>query len=110
MDIRQGGGKLYRSGSEKLVSAIDYKIYEDLTTEPARWWGEFYLDTNMNIKEDNGYVVELEDGRRGRCYVKRLSNRVLRGIPSRYMYRLTSISPLASVECKGEGDKGGEVD
>jgi hypothetical protein len=110
MEIKHGDGKLYRVGSEQLVSAVEFKLYEELDSGSVRWWGELYLDTNLRIKEDNRYIVEFEDGRKGRCYVQRLSNRVLVGMPSRHMYRFSGISPLASGECKGEGDKGGEVD
>jgi hypothetical protein len=94
MEIKQGRGKLYRIGSEQLVATIDYKLYQDLTIEPERWWGEFYLDRSIKINEKDGYIMELEDGCKGRCYVKKLVNRVLPGIPACYVYRANGISPL----------------
>jgi hypothetical protein len=94
MEIKQGRGKLYLIGSEQLVSDIDYKLYQDLAIEPARWWGEFYLDRSIKISEEEGYIMELEDRCKGRCYVKKLVNRVLPGIPARYVYRANGISPF----------------
>jgi hypothetical protein len=48
----------------------------------------------LNIRENERYVVELEGGRRGGCYVKKLVNRVVRGVPPRYLYHFTSTGPL----------------
>lgn len=94
MEIKQGRGKLYRIGSEQLVSDVDYRLYQDSALEPARWWGEFYLDRSIKIGEEDGYIMELEDGCKGWCYVKKLVNRVLPGIPARYVYRVNGASPL----------------
>jgi len=94
MEIKQGRGKLYRIGSEQLVSDVDYRLYQDLTIEPERWWGEFYLDRSIKINEKDGYIMELEDGCKGRCFVKKLVNRVLPGIPARNVYRANGISSL----------------
>jgi len=94
MEIKQGRGKLYRIGSEQLVSDVDYRLYQDSALEPERWWGEFYLDRNIKIDEDDGYIMELEDGGKGRCYVKKLVNKVLSGIPARYVYRVNGASLL----------------
>jgi len=94
MEIKEGRGKLYLIGSEQFISDIDYKLYQDLADEPGRWWGEFSLVIRVKINEDDGYIMELEDGRKGRCYVRKLVNRVLNGIPARYVYRANGISPL----------------
>jgi len=94
MDIKEGRGKLYRIGSEQFLSDIDYKLYQDLTVESERWWGEFYLDRGVKIEEEDGYVIELEDGCKGRCYLKKLVNRVLPGIPAKSVYRVNGSSPL----------------
>jgi hypothetical protein len=94
MEIRQGRGKLFQVGSEQLVSDIDYKLYQDPAIEPARWWGEFYLDRSIKIREEDRYIIELEDGCKGRCFVKKLVNRVLPGIPARWVYRVNGVSPL----------------
>jgi hypothetical protein len=93
-EISRGTGKLYRLGSEQLIDTIKYQIHEDLAEEPPRWWGEFTLTNIMNIRESDRYIIELEDGRKGECYVKKLVNRVVRGVPPRYLYHFNGISPL----------------
>jgi hypothetical protein len=95
MDIKHGDGKLYRFNNQQLVSSVEYKLYEE-DSSGIHWWGELYLDTNIRILEDKNYVMEFDDSRKGRCVVKRLSNRVLIGMPSRHMYRFTGIGPLGA--------------
>ena len=92
--ISQGKGNLYRIGSEKFVDVVNYQIYEDFTTEPAHWWGEFTFANSMNVRESDRYVIELEDKRKGKCYLKKLVNRVARGVPPRYLYHFTGFGPL----------------
>jgi hypothetical protein len=97
MDIKHGDGKLYRFSNQQMVSAVEYKLYEE--QDPGmygHWWGELYLDSNLRIIEDKNYVMEFQDGRKGRCVVKRLSNRVLIGIPSRHMYRFTGMGTMGN--------------
>ena len=92
--ISRGRGKLYRIGSEQFVDTINYQLHDDLAAEPFHWWGEFTLATSMNIRESDRYIIELEDGRKGGCYIKKLVNRVVRGVPPRYLYHFTGTSPL----------------
>ena len=94
MEIHRGRGKLYRHSSEKLVGTINYKIQEESAAEPTRWWGEFTFTDSASIRDGERYTIELEDGRRGWCYLKKLVNRVVRGIPPRYVYHFTGTSPL----------------
>jgi hypothetical protein len=94
MEIKEGRGRLYLIGSEKFISDVDYKLYQDLDAEPARWWGEIYLDRGIKIDEEARYIIELEDGRKGRCFVKKLVNRALPGIPAQYVYRLNGVGLL----------------
>jgi hypothetical protein len=94
MEIKQGRGKLYLIGSKQFISEIDYKLYQELDTEPKRWWGEFYLDRSMKISEGKEYIMELEDGGKAQCYVRKLVNRVLPGIPARCVYRVNGMDLL----------------
>jgi hypothetical protein len=93
-EISRGKGNLYRIGSEEYIDAISYQIHEDRTVESAHWWGEFTLSNIMNIHENDRYIIELEDRRKGSCYVKKLVNRVVRGVPPRYLYHFNGTSPL----------------
>jgi hypothetical protein len=95
MDIKEGRGKLYIiGGSEQFLSDIDGKLYQDLKAEPPRWWGEIYIDRGIKINEKEGHVIELEDGCRGQCFLRKLVNRVLPGIPARSVYRVNGIGLL----------------
>jgi len=94
MEIKEGRGKLYLVGSKQLISDIDYKLYQELAVELERWWGEFYIDRGVKISEEEGYIVELKDGCQGRCFVKKLVNRVLPGIPARNVYRVNGMGSL----------------
>ena len=94
MEINRGKGKLYRQGSLQLVGGIDYQLHEEIATGAARWWGEFTFTESISIRESDKYVMETEDGRRGWCHLKKLVNKVVRGIPPRYVYHFNGITPL----------------
>jgi hypothetical protein len=94
MEIKEGRGKLYLIGSEQFLSDIDYKLYQDAAAEPPRWWGECYIDRSVKISEEEGYIIELGDGGRGRCFVRKLVNRALPGIPARNVYRVNGVGLL----------------
>ena len=92
--MSRGRGKLYRIGSEQFVDTINYQVYEELTSDPLRWWGEFTFTDNVGIRDSAQYIIELEDGRGGRCYLKKRVNRVARGVPPRYFYYFAGLDPL----------------
>jgi hypothetical protein len=94
MGMNRGRGKLYRIGSEQFVTAINYQVHEALTTDPPRWWGELTLNENVDIRSSDRYIIKLEDGRKGKCYLKKLVNRVARGVPPRYFYHFTGLDLL----------------
>ena len=94
MEINQGRGNLYREDSQELVDSINYKIHEDVAAEPTRWWGELTFSDSVNPRDTERYIIKLEDGRTGRCYLKKLVNRVVRGVPPRYVYHFTGSSAL----------------
>ncbi len=70
--IDQGRGKLYQDGSEQSVAGIDYQLHEELTADPVRWWGEFTFTRSVAVRENDRYIIELEDGRKGNCRLKKL--------------------------------------
>ncbi len=86
-----GKGKLYRSDDEQLLGDIDYQLQDESKTS---WWGELIFIDYVRIGDGGGYIIELEDNRRGRCYLKKRVNRAVSGVPPRYIYHFTGSSPL----------------
>ena len=84
-------GKLYKSDNEQFVANISYHFQDGSATS---WWGELVLEEYQHINDGAGYVIELEDKRKGRCYLKKRVNRAVSGVPPRYMYRFTGTGPL----------------
>ena len=92
--ISRGRGKLYRIGSEQFIDTVKYQLHEEVTAELARWWGDLTFTEYIDTREGDHYLIELEDGRKGGCYLKKLVNRPVSGVPARYVYRFTGNSPL----------------
>jgi len=92
--INRGRGKLYGDNSEQFVADIKYQVNEDLTVEPAWWWGEFSLTEYIKVGDDDRYIIELEDGRKGKCHVKKRVNRAVSGVPPRYIYNFKGLGSL----------------
>ena len=90
-----GKGKLYRSDDEQLLGDIDYQFQD---TSETSWWGELIFIDYVRISDGGGYILELEDCRRGRCYLKKRVNRAVSGVPPRYVYHFTGTSPLDGAE------------
>ena len=72
-----GIGKLYKSNSEFLVD-VNYHFYGE---SQAGWWGELVPTEYKRLGEGEGYVLEFEDGRKGRCSLKKRINRAVNGPP-----------------------------
>jgi len=77
-----GIGKLYKSNNEFIVD-VNYRLYDESET---RWWGELVPTEYKRLNEGEGYVLELEDKRRGRCSLKKRINRAVNSTPSLYYY------------------------
>jgi hypothetical protein len=43
----------------------------------------------VRIKDGPGYVIELEDGRKSRCALKKRVNRAVTSLPPRYVYHFS---------------------
>ena len=87
-------GKLYKSNDEQFLANVDYQLYDK---SPAKFWGELRLDEYRRVDDGGGYMIELEDKRKCQCYLKKIVNRAVSGLPPRYIYRFTGnvfISPL----------------
>jgi hypothetical protein len=79
-------GRLYQSSDEQFIAEVNYNFQHE---EPQRWWGELTLVDFVRIKDGSGYILELEDGRRGRCSLKKRVNRAVTSLPPRYVYHFT---------------------
>ena len=84
-------GKLYQSSDDQLVGKVNYQLQHESET---RWWGELTLVDYIKIKEGSGYVIELEDGRRSRCILKKRVNRAVSSLPPRYVYHFSGNGEL----------------
>ncbi len=79
-------GKLLQSADEKFISMVNYQFQHD---EDNRWWGELTLVDYVRLKDGSGYILELEDGRRSRCSLKKRVNRAVTSLPPRYVYHFS---------------------
>jgi len=88
-----GIGKLYRSSDEDFVVTVSYRLHDET---PTNWWGELILMewVHRPINEDAGYIIELDDKRKGRCYLKNIVDPTLREAVPCYIYHFTGASSL----------------
>ena len=79
-------GILYHSSTEQLIANVNYQFQHE---EEHRWWGELTLIEYKQIKDGGGYNIELEDGRRSRCALKKRVNRAVTSLPPRYVFHFS---------------------
>lgn len=84
-------GKLYRSNDEEFVAEVTYQFQDESETS---WWGELSLVEYKRIGDSGGFIIELEDKRRGTCYLKKRVNRAVSGVPPRYVYHFSGTGAL----------------
>ncbi len=88
-------GKIYRVSDNEFITEVNYKFQEE--TESG-WWGELTLTDYKRISDNDIYLIELDDMRTGRCRLRKRVNRAVSGIPPRYVYQFTGMSPLQPPE------------
>ena len=76
-------GRLLQSSDEKQIAEVNYQFQHETET---KWWGELTLVDYVRIKDGAGYIIELEDGRKSRCNLKKRVNRAVTSLPPRYVY------------------------
>jgi len=81
-----GVGKLYTSSCED--SAV---THDEI---PTNWWGELILLECRRINDGAGYIIELEDKRRGNCYLRNQVGQSLSKVVPCYRYNFTGTSSL----------------
>jgi len=70
MQVLKGTGKLYDADGKQVIATVNYQIREKPPTEYTlgEWRGSFDLDCYIDIHPE--YIIELEDGRRGTCFIE----------------------------------------
>ena len=81
-----GTGKLYQASNEQFLANVNYQFQHE---SPQQWWGELTLVEYMRVSDGSGYILELEDNRKGRCTLKKRVNRAVTSLPPRYIYRFS---------------------
>ena len=76
-------GKLYNVHDEQLLAEVDYKCYNE---SEVGWWGELTLTEFQRLKDGDGYIIEMIDGRHGTCTLKKKVNRAVQGLLPLYCY------------------------
>ena len=79
-------GRLYQSSEENFIAEVNYQFQHE---SEHRWWGELILMDYVRIKDGSGYLLELEDGRRSKCALKKRVNRAVTSLPPRYVYHFS---------------------
>lgn len=83
-------GKLGAYNGEFLAN-VDYKLYDESV---HNWWGELTLTEYLRLRDGDGYIIELEDGRKGKCFLKKKVNRAVYGLLPLFCYHFRGNSPL----------------
>ena len=81
-------GKLYSSNDEQFVANVNYQFYDK---SPTNLWGELTFSEYRLVHDGAGYVIELEDGHKRQCHLKRRINRAVTGVPPRYVYHFKAV-------------------
>ena len=79
-------GRLYQSHDEKFIAEVNYQFQHE---SEAKWWGELTLVDYVRIKDGGGYLLELENGARSKCALKKRVNRAVTSLPPRYIYHFS---------------------
>ncbi len=92
--VVSGIGKLYRIDEEEAIASVNYQIRANPSAFSSQWMGEIVLRDAVDIGDGGLFVIELEDGSRGKCALKKMINRATSSVPPRFVYRLTGSGSL----------------
>ncbi|MDD4230586.1 MAG: hypothetical protein PHU52_03480 [Dehalococcoidales bacterium] len=76
-------GHLYNAKDGNLIVEVNYRLIVD---RADHWWGELTLSDFKRIKDGDSYLILMEDGRKGRCFLKKKVNRAVQGLSPLYCY------------------------
>ncbi len=77
-------GKLYSIYDRQLSAEVEYQCYGE---SKQYWWGELTLTEFQRLRDGDGYVIELEDRRRGNCSLKKRVNKAVQGLAPLFCYQ-----------------------
>jgi hypothetical protein len=77
-------GKLYNGYNNELIVGVDYRLFDN---SDHNWWGELTLTDYKRLEDGNGYILELSDGRKGRCSLTRKVNKAISGLLPLHCFR-----------------------
>ena len=83
-------GKLYKAYTGEFIVTVDYRLMNE---EARAWWGELTLGDFKRLDDGDGYLLELADGRKGRCFLTKMVNKAVSGF-----------LPLACYRFRGNGE------
>ena len=84
-------GKLYRASDGEFLAEVKYHFLDHSATG---WWGELTLTEYKRIKDGDGYLLETEEGTKGRCSLHKKVNKAVIGVPPLYFYHFRGRGPL----------------
>jgi hypothetical protein len=84
-------GKLYKARDGEFLAEVNYQLLDD---SAVGWWGELTLTEYQRIKDGDGYMIELEDGCKGKCSLRKKVNKAVIGVPPLYYYHFKGRSRL----------------
>ena len=88
--FRMKKGKLYGFKDSQFEADVDYRLYQ--RSESTEWSGEVTLPGNLKINDNDIFEIELEDGCKCLCKLRKKVNKAVSGIPPRFIYHATSLS------------------
>ena len=83
-------GRLF-SYDEEFNVEIDYRLYNN---SEQGWWGELTLTEYRRLKDGDGYLIMLDNGRKGRCLLRKRVNKAVHGLLPLYCYHFRGNGPL----------------
>ena len=76
-------GKLYGSRGKEFIVNVDYKLYHE---SESSLQGELKPTEYRRLSDGDGYIIELQDGFRSKCSLRKKINQAVGGIPPLYHY------------------------
>ena len=66
-----------------FMAEVNYRLFEG---SEQGWWGELTLTEYRRLRDGDGYIIELDDGRKGRCFLRKKVNKAVHGLLPLYCY------------------------